>query len=68
MFSDGYADQFGGEENTKFNAKNLVQFISQNTTNTFKEQELILKENILNWMGNQHAQIDDILVLGFKEE
>jgi len=66
MFSDGYADQFGGDDNSKFNVKSLIHLLSSHSSKSPKEQELILKENILNWIGKQHAQIDDILVMGFE--
>jgi len=66
LFTDGYIDQFGGEENKKFSIKrfkNLMTEISfiKNT----KEQKEKIKIVIEDWMKKEE-QIDDILVMGLK--
>ena len=65
LFSDGYVDQFGGEENKKFMYRRFRYLLM--TINRFpvEDQKSILEENIKTWMGNA-AQVDDILVMGFK--
>jgi len=67
MYSDGYQDQFGGENNKKFmrkNLKNLLQTIHQLP---FEEQKDILENTLTKWReAAQAPQIDDILVMGFK--
>lgn len=65
LFSDGYTDQFGGENVKKFNRerfKNLL--ISLNGMNFEKQKkELIFSYN--NWKGKQE-QIDDVCVIGVR--
>lgn len=65
LFSDGYTDQFGGENVKKFNRqrfKNLLLSISEmNMDKQKKELEL----SYANWKGKQD-QIDDVCVIGVK--
>ncbi len=65
LFSDGYTDQFGGDNIKKFNRKRfrnlLTSIADMNLTKQKKELDLTLQ----NWMGN-HEQIDDVCVLGIK--
>jgi CheY-like chemotaxis protein len=65
IFSDGYTDQFGGDDGRKFlptNFKNLLFDIHQKP---FAEQKQLLDNNFETWRG-EHKQLDDILVIGFK--
>ena len=65
MFSDGYPDQFGGVKGKKFMNKRLKQLFMENFEKTPQEQELILKQELINWMGDEE-QIDDVLVMCVK--
>jgi ligand-binding sensor domain-containing protein/serine phosphatase RsbU (regulator of sigma subunit) len=65
MFSDGYADQFGGPENKKFKSCNFRDLLFQNHQKPMAEQKEILEQVFNSWKGN-YAQIDDILVIGFR--
>ncbi len=65
-FSDGYADQFGGQKGQKFKLKNFKQILLDIYDLPMKEQKHILKSTLEDWMGNQHEQLDDILVLGVR--
>ncbi|HLO58198.1 MAG TPA: two-component regulator propeller domain-containing protein [Bacteroidales bacterium] len=63
MFSDGYADQFGGPDGKKFKTstlKELLRNISESDTETRLK---ILDSAFENWKGNGE-QIDDVLVFG----
>jgi len=65
LFTDGYADQFGGKHGKKFKFRpfrNLLLNICKQEMETQKE-ELLLKH--LEWRGNQ-IQLDDISVFGFR--
>lgn len=65
VFSDGYADQFGGPNGKKFmagNFKRLLQKIS--TYDSFKQKE-VLNTTLMEWQG-VHEQVDDVLVIGVK--
>ncbi|MCF6242560.1 MAG: SpoIIE family protein phosphatase [Bacteroidales bacterium] len=65
-FSDGYADQFGGQKGQKFKLKNFKQILLDIYDLPMKEQNQILKNTLEDWMGNTHEQLDDILVLGVR--
>jgi serine phosphatase RsbU (regulator of sigma subunit) len=65
IFSDGYADQFGGTENKKFMYRRFRYLLTRIHSFPVNDQKSILDENIKTWMaGNQ--QIDDMMVIGFK--
>ncbi|MBN1413616.1 MAG: SpoIIE family protein phosphatase [Bacteroidales bacterium] len=65
MFSDGYADQFGGPEGKKFKTAKLKELFISMQEKTMDEQRKILDTTIENWRSG-HEQIDDILVMGRK--
>jgi len=65
LFTDGYVDQFGGQNGSKFlytNFKNLLKSL-------YNEPLNIQKEKLINayneWKGD-YDQVDDICILGFK--
>ena len=64
-FSDGYADEFGGEEGKKFKIKNFKKLLLDIHKKSLKEQHDILDDTITNWLRG-YQQIDDILVIGVK--
>lgn len=66
LFSDGFQDQFGGEHGRKFLTKNFRALIEKNQDRPMSLQKTILEEALENWMGTNHKQIDDILVMGFR--
>ena len=65
MFSDGYADQFGGPKNTKFKTKNLKSLLLDISRYPLDKQVEIIDRNHLEWRGTT-PQLDDILVVGIK--
>lgn len=65
MFSDGYADQFGGPNNKKFKYASLQKLLLQIHALPMQEQSGILLDTFNNWKGD-NAQIDDILMIGFR--
>lgn len=65
MFSDGYTDQFGGNENKKFYENNLQKIIIENKNKAFSEQKNIISTTFDNWKGI-NKQIDDVTVIGLK--
>jgi hypothetical protein len=67
MYSDGYQDQFGGENNRKFMRKNLKTLLQTIHKLPFREQKDILENTLIKWQETAQApQIDDVLVMGFK--
>lgn len=65
IFTDGYADQFGGENNKKFSTRRFKELIIKNHTESFNIQENNIKLEHQKWKGD-NEQVDDILVIGFK--
>ena len=65
LFTDGYIDQFGGNQNKKFLIKNLRDMIEEVHYQPMEQQYEIFEDKLINWM-NGHRQIDDILVMGVK--
>jgi len=65
MFSDGYADQFGGNDETKFLTKNFKRLLLQINQYTMEEQSNIIEKTHLEWRKDV-PQIDDILVIGIR--
>ncbi|MDX2430143.1 MAG: SpoIIE family protein phosphatase [Bacteroides sp.] len=66
MFSDGYADQFGGPEGKKFKYRRFRHLLMSIHHLPMEEQHKILEENIRDWMGDRHDQIDDLMVIGIR--
>jgi hypothetical protein len=67
MFSDGYADQFGGTEGKKLKIGKFKELILGLYSCNIEEQKQKLEEFLDEWKGPT-PQIDDILVIGRKFE
>ena len=63
LFSDGYADQFGGEKGKKFKAKAFKELLISIQEKSMEEQKSIIDETFENWKGNLE-QLDDVCVIG----
>ncbi len=63
MFSDGYADQFGGEKEKKLTTKKLREKLISIQNMSMSEQQRELDISIESWKG-AIEQTDDILVIG----
>jgi serine phosphatase RsbU (regulator of sigma subunit) len=64
LFSDGYMDQFGGDENKKFMYRRFRYLLMTIHRFPLEDQKSILEENIRTWQG-VNPQVDDMLVIGF---
>lgn len=64
LFTDGYADQFGGENNNKFYLANFKTTLLEIHNTPLKEQLNLLTEIFEKWKGN-NVQLDDVSVVGF---
>jgi serine phosphatase RsbU (regulator of sigma subunit)/tetratricopeptide (TPR) repeat protein len=64
-FSDGYADQFGGEKGKKFMYKQFKKLLISISNKTITEQKEILIAEFDNWKGDLD-QIDDVCIIGVK--
>ncbi|MGM0496365.1 MAG: ligand-binding sensor domain-containing protein [Bacteroidota bacterium] len=65
LFSDGYADQFGGPEGKKYKYRRFRYLLLTIHKFSMEEQRNYLARSIEEWQGD-HEQVDDILIVGFK--
>jgi sigma-B regulation protein RsbU (phosphoserine phosphatase) len=65
IFSDGYADQFGGPKGKKLKYKQFQEKLMEIHQKPMEEQKTILDAYIMEWMG-ELEQIDDILIIGLQ--
>jgi len=65
IFSDGYADQFGGPKAKKFMYSNFKTLLMTLQTKSMREQGKILDDTLEAWKGDVE-QIDDIVVIGLR--
>ena len=65
MFSDGFADQFGGPKDKKFKYKGFKQLLVDNVEKPMSEQKQILEKAFNNWKGKAE-QVDDVVIVGIK--
>lgn len=63
--SDGYADQFGGNEGKKFHTGNFKKLLLSIQDKVMPQQKEILDETFESWKGKLE-QIDDVCVIGVK--
>ena len=66
MFSDGYADQFGGKRGKKFMSGRFKKVLLKIRNMPMSEQRTYLDDMIERWRDGVSDQIDDILVIGVK--
>ncbi|HWY98858.1 MAG TPA: SpoIIE family protein phosphatase, partial [Bacteroidia bacterium] len=65
LFTDGYADQFGGIKGKKFKYKQLEQKVLEGRSLDMNRQRDNLSVTFDNWMGNLE-QVDDVLIIGIR--
>jgi serine phosphatase RsbU (regulator of sigma subunit) len=65
LFTDGYADQFGGDHGRKLMTKKFKKILRAIQNKPMQEQETYLSNFIEEWRGNQE-QVDDVLVIGIR--
>ena len=65
MFSDGYADQFGGDKGKKFMVKRFHDILTSIHEYSILEQHKELDRQFNDWKKS-FAQVDDVLVVGIK--
>jgi serine phosphatase RsbU (regulator of sigma subunit) len=65
IFSDGYADQFGGPKGKKLMVSNFRELLIKASAMPIADQKQFLFNTFEQWRG-EHEQVDDILVMGVK--
>jgi serine phosphatase RsbU (regulator of sigma subunit) len=63
LFTDGFADQFGGERNKKFKSKPIKKLLINNSGLSMNEQQVVLNAKFDAWKGNEE-QVDDVCIIG----
>lgn len=63
LSTDGYADQFGGDQGKKMMTKNMKELLISMQGKPMAEQKKILENNFQSWKGSRE-QVDDVLVFG----
>jgi serine phosphatase RsbU (regulator of sigma subunit) len=74
MFSDGFADQFGGPKGKKFKYNQMRELLLSIQNQSMEAQKLMLHKAIEDWKtwpsaenkAHYQEQVDDILVIGIK--
>lgn len=65
LFTDGFADQFGGPNGKKFKYKPMAELLLKNHLLSNNEQHTELNRCFDSWKGNLE-QVDDVCVIGIK--
>jgi sigma-B regulation protein RsbU (phosphoserine phosphatase) len=65
IFTDGFADQFGGEMNKKLMTKKFKETLLSISDLNMSGQQVFLKNYFDEWKGTQE-QVDDVLVIGIR--
>lgn len=73
IFTDGFADQFGGPSGKKFKYPKFKDLLMSSQDKSMEEQKLVLDAALNDWVGHinpydnkPYEQIDDVLVIGVK--
>ena len=64
-YSDGYQDQFGGQNGKKYMAAKFKKLLFKISKEDEKRQNKLLEIELANWMKNEE-QIDDICIMGVR--
>ena len=64
-FTDGFADQFGGEKNKKYNYKRFATYLESIKAHPIEQQFNLLQKEFNSWKGN-NDQTDDVLIIAIQ--
>jgi serine phosphatase RsbU (regulator of sigma subunit) len=65
LFSDGFADQFGGKDNKKFKTSRFQELLLSVNAKPMQEQMSSIMKAFTEWQG-RNEQVDDVLVIGIR--
>ncbi len=65
IFSDGFADQFGGAKGKKFKAANFKKLLLSIQNDPLERQKELIDQAFENWKGSLE-QLDDVCVIGVR--
>jgi tetratricopeptide (TPR) repeat protein len=65
LFTDGFADQFGGPDGKKFKSSGLKKLLLSMHQQPVPEQRRALQDSFDSWKGNLE-QVDDVCIIGVR--
>lgn len=65
MFTDGFADQYGGKNRKKFKSRRLKRLLLNVQAESMQDQKMLIEAAFESWRGN-NEQIDDVCMLGVR--
>jgi serine phosphatase RsbU (regulator of sigma subunit) len=65
LFTDGFADQFGGPQNKRYYISNLMKFVLDHHKIELTQVKEELEKEFISWKGSNN-QIDDVTILGIR--
>jgi serine phosphatase RsbU (regulator of sigma subunit)/ligand-binding sensor domain-containing protein len=65
IFSDGFADQFGGPDGVKYKISNLKKLLSEIYYKPMADQRHLIEDELKAWRGPAD-QVDDITIIGLR--
>jgi serine phosphatase RsbU (regulator of sigma subunit) len=65
LFTDGFADQFGGPKGKKFKYKQMEELLMSEHQSTLSRQVSVFEKKFSEWKGNLE-QVDDVCVIALK--
>ncbi len=65
LFSDGYADQFGGPKGKKMNYSRFKELVLELSALPIETQQEEFQKRFLSWKGDEE-QVDDVLLIGIR--
>ena len=67
LFTDGYADQFGGPKGKKIGYKQFRELLVRNHSKSMEEQKSNLSSTFSSWIDQgEDEQVDDVCVIGMR--
>ncbi|MBD0402087.1 tetratricopeptide repeat protein [Flammeovirga sp. EKP202] len=64
IYSDGYADQFGGPKGKKLKSPNFRKILEACSSLPIKDQKQFMKTQFESWKQDEE-QVDDVMIIGF---
>lgn len=65
LFTDGYADQFGGPQGKKFKYRQLGELLTEISSLPLQQQKTRVEQRFFDWKGDLE-QVDDVCILGVR--
>lgn len=65
LYSDGYADQFGGKDGKKMKSASFKRLLEEYSKLSVKDQEMALQKSFTEWKEG-YDQVDDVCVMGMR--